>query len=71
MALRHWDDRANHPLIKALSDESDYVRKYAAMTLGFKGAEQAIPTLKKLASHDKSKEVRDYAMWALKQINSD
>jgi HEAT repeat protein len=71
MALRHWDERANTPLIKALSDDSEYVRRYAAMTIGFKKIHKAIPDLKKGSLHDKYKEVRDYSSWALKQIESE
>ncbi|MFQ5800173.1 MAG: HEAT repeat domain-containing protein [Candidatus Hydrothermarchaeales archaeon] len=68
MALRHWDKRAIKPLINALSDESEYVRRYAAMTLGFKRSKEAVPPLKRLIEEDGSKEVRDYASWALEEI---
>lgn len=68
MALRYWDERAVEPLIHALDDESKYVRRYAAMTLGMKRTKQAEPLLKKLAEEDESKEVRDYAKWALGEI---
>jgi HEAT repeat protein len=71
MSLRHWDDRAIAPLIKALSDESEYVRRYAAMTLGFKMAGEAIPQLKQLAATDESKVVRDYSKWALEKITKE
>jgi HEAT repeat protein len=71
MTLRHWDDRAIPPLIKALSDESEYVRRYAAMTLGFRKARQGVSHLERLASSDNVKEVRDYAKWALDKINQD
>ncbi len=69
MTLRHWDDRAIPSLIAALSDESEYVRRYAAMTLGFKKSREAISHLERLMSSDGSKEVRDYATWALDKIN--
>jgi HEAT repeat protein len=68
MALRHWDKRANQYLIEALTDESEYVRRYAAMTLGFKKAQEALPILRKLASEDNSKEVRDNSKWAAEKI---
>jgi HEAT repeat protein len=71
MALRHWDNRAIAPLIKALSDESEYVRRYAAMTLGFKMAKEAIPQLNQLSKADESKEVRDYSKWALERITKE
>jgi HEAT repeat protein len=71
MTLRHWDERAIPPLIKALSDESVYVRRYSAMTLGFKNARQAVSLLESLASSDSSEDVRDYAKWALEKINQD
>ena len=71
MTLRHWDERAIQPLTTALSDSSEYVRRYAAMTLGFKKARKAVPPLERLASSDGSKEVRDYAKWALDKINQD
>jgi HEAT repeat protein len=69
MALRHWDERAINPLMKALSDESGYVRRYAAITLGFIKADAAQKLLKKLAAQDDSKDVRDYAGWALREID--
>ncbi|MFQ5560674.1 MAG: HEAT repeat domain-containing protein [Nitrospinota bacterium] len=68
MAFRHWGKRAIPPLIRALSDESEYVRRYAVMTLGFKKAKEAAPLLKKLATKDPSKIVRDYSKWALNEI---
>ena len=68
MALRHWDEKAVPYLVNALSDGSEYVRRYAAMTLGFKKAFEAGPHLKRLASIDSSKEVRSYARWALEQM---
>lgn len=71
MTLRHWDERAIPPLIEALSDASEYVRRYAAMTLGFKKSKQAVSHLGKLVSSDCSKDVRDYAKWALDKINQD
>jgi HEAT repeat protein len=71
MTLRHWDERAIPPLINALSDESEYVRRYSAMTLGFKKARSAVSHLTRLASSDAVKEVRDYAKWALDKINQD
>ncbi len=70
IALRHWDERAIGPLIKALDDQSEYVRRYAAMTLGLKRATESVAPLKKLAEKDESKMVRDYAKWALKEIMS-
>lgn len=69
MALRHWGKRAIEPLINALSDESEYVRRYAAMTLGFKRSKKAVPHLKRLIEENGSKEVRDYASWAMEKIN--
>ncbi len=68
MALRHWDERSIPPLMIALFDESDYVRRYAAMTLGFKRTAKAAPILRELAEKDPSKEVRDYSRWALEKI---
>ena len=68
MALRHCDRRAILPLILALEDESEYVRRYAAMTLGFKKAKEAARPLKKLLEKETSKEVRDYAKWAIRKI---
>lgn len=68
MALRHWDERAVPVLIRALEDRSAYVRRYAAMTLGFKRAVEALPDLKRLSAGDESKEVRDYAAWAVEKI---
>jgi HEAT repeat protein len=69
MTLRHWGKRAVQPLISALGDESKYVRRYAAMTLGFKKSKEAIPHLKRLIEKEESKEVVDYAKWALEKIN--
>jgi len=68
MSLRHWDERALPVLIRALEDSSAYVRRYAAMTLGFKRAAAALPELKRLTAGDESKEVRDYAAWAVEKI---
>jgi HEAT repeat protein len=68
MSLRHWDQRGIPYLIEALSDESKYVRRYAAMTLGFKKSKEAVDALEKLALEDDSAIVKDYARWALKKI---
>jgi HEAT repeat protein len=68
MTFRHWDKRAVKPLIDALKDESAYVRRYAAMTLGFKKSKEAVGGLKQLLEKEESKEVRDYAKWALGKI---
>jgi HEAT repeat protein len=69
MALRHWDERAIEPLMKTLSDKSEYVRRYAVITLGFIKAGAAHKHLKKLAAQDESKAVRDSAGWALREID--
>ncbi len=69
MALRHWDDRAIKPLVHALEDESKYVRRYAAMTLGLKRSKEAVVPLEMLLEKEESKDVRDYARWALEEIN--
>ncbi len=71
MALRHWDDRAVAPLIDALSDPAPYVRRYAAMTLGFKKSKDALRHLDRLSKEDESKEVRDYAGWAAENIRKE
>jgi len=68
MGMRHWDERAVEPLIKSLGDESKYVRRYAAMTLGMKKAKAGSAHLKKLLGTEESKMVRDYAKWALEEI---
>lgn len=68
MALRHWDDRAVAPLMDALSDPESYVRRYAAMTLGFKKSRDALLHLDRLSQEDESKEVRDYSRWAAEKI---
>ncbi len=68
MSFRHWDRRAVEPLLKALGDSSEYVRKYAAMTLGFNRSKEAETPLKELLKREKSRDVRDYAKWALKEI---
>lgn len=68
MTLRHWDRKAIEPLINALKDESLYVRRYAAMTLGFKKSQEALEPLRRLLEKETSKEVRDYAKWAIRKI---
>ncbi len=69
MTFRNWDERAVKPLIAALEDESEYVRRYAAMTLGLKRSREAVPHLKRRMEKDESKDVRDYAKWALEEIS--
>ncbi len=69
MTFRHWDERAIKPLIHALEDESKYVRRYAAMTLGLKKSKEAVAPLERLLEKEESKDVRDYARWALEEIN--
>jgi HEAT repeat protein len=44
------------------------VRRYAAMTLGFKKSKEALEPLKRLLEKETSKEVRDYAKWAIRKI---
>jgi HEAT repeat protein len=68
MTFRHWGKMPLKPLIEALGDESPYVRRYAAMTLGYKKSRDAIEPLKKLLEKEESKEVIDYANWALGKI---
>jgi HEAT repeat protein len=68
MTFRHWGKMAVKPLIKALEDESPYVRRYAAMTLGLKKSRETIEPLKRLIEKEESKEVIDYAKWALRKI---
>ncbi|MFQ5816038.1 MAG: HEAT repeat domain-containing protein [Candidatus Hydrothermarchaeaceae archaeon] len=69
MSFRHWDERAVKPLINALDDESKYVRRYAAMTIGLKKSKDAVGRLERLIETEESKMVRDYAKWALGEIN--
>lgn len=68
MTFRHWGKMPLKPLIEALGDESPYVRRYAAMTLGHKKAREGIEPLKKLLEKENSKEVIDYANWAIRKI---
>lgn len=68
MTFRHWGKMPLKPLIEALGDESPYVRRYAAMTLGYKKAREGIGPLKKLLEREGSKEVIDYANWAIRKI---
>ena len=68
MTFRHWGKMPLKPLIEALGDESPYVRRYAAMTLGYKKARDGIEPLKKLLLKEESKEVIDYANWAIRKI---
>ncbi len=67
MTFRHWGKMPVKPLIQALADESPYVRRYAALTLGYKKSRQAVEPLKQLLKKEDSKEVRDYAKWALEK----
>ena len=68
MTFRHWGKMSLKPLIEALEDESPYVRRYAAMTLGYKKSKDGVEPLKHLLEKEKSKEVIDYANWALRKI---
>lgn len=68
MTFRHWGKMPMGPLIQALEDESAYVRRYAAMTLGYKKSKEAVEPLKRLLEKETSKEVIDYANWALGKI---
>lgn len=68
MTFRHWGKMPLKPLIEALGDESPYVRRYAAMTIGYKKSREGVEPLKHLLEKEKSKEVIDYANWALRKI---
>ena len=68
MTFRHWGKMPLEPLIEALGDESPYVRRYAAMTLGYKKSKDGVEPLNRLLEKEKSKEVIDYANWALRKI---
>lgn len=61
------DARAVEPLIKAMSDESEFVRRVAAESLGKLGDKRAIPVLKE-ALKDKGWHVRRSAAEALKKL---
>lgn len=68
MTFRHWGKMPMGPLIHALEDESAYVRRYAAMTLGYKKSREGLEPLKRLLEKEDSKDVRDYAGWAIEKI---
>ncbi len=71
MTFRHWGKMPIEPLIRALEDKSPYVRRYAAMTLGYKKSKEGVEPLKKLLEKEESKEVKDYAGWAIEKIKKD
>ena len=65
--LRHEDERAVQPLIKALSDENASVRRYAAYGLGRSGDMRAVLPLVQVTKDD-SLEVSQNAQRALDKI---
>lgn len=71
MTFRHWGKMPIEPLIRALEDESPYVRRYAAMTLGYKKSREGLKPLKRLLEKEDSKDVRDYAGWAVEKIEKE
>jgi len=66
-ALREIGEPAVEPLIKALGDSDEYVRKKAAEALGKIGDARAVkPLIKALGDSDMG--VRENAAWALGEI---
>ncbi len=67
LQLRHAGKRGFDALIKALKDESKFVRRYAAFALGQRGELEAVEYLEELLD-DPAPEVRSYAAQALEKI---
>ncbi len=65
--LRHEEDRAVDPLIRALKDANSSVRRYAAFGLGRSGDTRAVDPLVN-AARDESEVVAQHARWALEKI---
>ena len=59
------DKRAVYPLVKALKDEDQSVRIFAAMSLGNLGDKRAVDPLIKVLDEDENYIVRDYAAYSL------